>query len=80
MGADYYEPGKRPSSIPIGVGPNCDIEGAILDKNVRIGDGVIIKPFPRGTDIDAGSWVVQDGIVVIPKDVTLMPRTKIAPE
>ncbi len=81
LGGDYYDGATlRHDAIPMGVGANCHIEGAILDKNVRIGDGVIIKPFPRGTDIDAGSWVVQDGIVVIPKDVTLMPRTKIAPE
>ena len=32
--------------------PNCDIEGAILDKNVRLGEGVVIRPFPRGTEQD----------------------------
>ncbi len=81
MGADYYTtPGIRGSDVPIGIGPNCIIEGAILDKNVRIGEGVIIKPFPRGTEIDAGTWVVQDGIVVIPKDTTILPGTHIEPE
>jgi len=67
-------------NLPVGIGPNCNIEGAILDKNVRIGEGVVIKPFPRGTEIDAGTWVVQDGIVVIPKDTTILPNTHIEPE
>jgi glucose-1-phosphate adenylyltransferase len=82
MGADYYdEPGMPlPSGIPIGVGPNCQIEGAIIDKNVRIGEGVVIQPFPRGTEIDNGNWVVQDGIVVIPKSAILYPGTHITPD
>ncbi|MFH1183775.1 MAG: sugar phosphate nucleotidyltransferase [Chloroflexota bacterium] len=72
-GSDYYSP-------EIGIGPNCDIEGAILDKNARIGEGVVIRPFPRGMDYDGGSWVVRDGIVVLPKDVYIAPGTRIAPE
>ncbi len=80
MGADYYDnPAIKSTDVPMGIGANCIIEGAILDKNVRIGDGVIIKPFPRGTEMDAGTWVVQDGIVVIPKDTTILPNTRIAP-
>ncbi|MBI2757518.1 MAG: glucose-1-phosphate adenylyltransferase [Chloroflexi bacterium] len=80
MGADYYDPGKRPSSIPTGVGPNCDIEGAILDKNVRIGEGAVIRPFPRRTEIDSENWFVRDGVVVIPKNSEIAPGTRIAPE
>jgi len=82
MGADYYdEPGvPLPGGIPIGVGPDCQIEGAIIDKNVRIGEGVVIRPFPRGTEIDNGNWVVQDGIVVIPKSAILYPGTHITPD
>jgi len=80
MGADHYDtPMVNSTDIPIGIGANCVIEGAILDKNVRIGDGVVIKPFPRGTEMDAGTWVVQDGIVVIPKDTVILPNTRIAP-
>lgn len=80
MGADYYDsPSIRSTDVPLGIGSNCVIEGAILDKNVRIGEGVVIKPFPRGTEMDAGTWVVQDGIVVIPKDTTILPNTRIAP-
>ena len=73
MGSDYY-------SEEIGVGPNCDIEGAILDKNVRIGEGVVIRPFPRNPDIDQEKWYVRDGVVVLPKDVEILPGTRIAPD
>jgi glucose-1-phosphate adenylyltransferase len=45
-----------------------------------MGEGVIIKPFPRGAEIDNGSWVVADGIVVIPKSTTLYPGTFIGPD
>jgi len=82
MGADYYDDPQKPheSGIPLGIGPNCSIEGAILDKNVRIGEGVVIRPFPARTEIDAGNWVVQDGIVVVPKSTVLYPGTYIGPE
>jgi glucose-1-phosphate adenylyltransferase len=82
MGADYYDdPGEAiPANIPLGIGPDCDIEGTILDKNVRVGAGVVIKPFPPGTERDEGNWVVQDGIVVIPKSTVLHPGTYIGPE
>lgn len=82
MGADYYDPGDTApqGGVPLGIGPNSVIEGAILDKNVRIGEGVVIRPFPRGTSIENGNWVVQDGIVVIPKDTILYPGTYIGPE
>jgi glucose-1-phosphate adenylyltransferase len=80
MGADYYDnPSIHSTDVPLGIGANCVIEGAIIDKNARIGDGVVIKPFPRNTEMDAGTWVVQDGIVIIPKDTTILPNTRIAP-
>ncbi|RPI33481.1 MAG: glucose-1-phosphate adenylyltransferase [Chloroflexota bacterium] len=82
MGADYYETPGLParSPIPLGIGPNCQIEGAIIDKNARLGQGVIIRPFPRGAELDYDLWVVRDGIVVIPKSTTIPEGTVIAPE
>ena len=78
MGADYYQ-AKR-GSIPIGIGANCHIESAILDKNIQIGDGVMIKPFPRGKDLDGDRFYVRDGIVVVAKDTEIPAGTRIAPE
>ena len=82
MGADYYDKESLRASyggIPIGVGPHCRIEGAILDKNVRIGEGVEISAFPPGTEFDHEAYSVVDGIVVVPKRSVLMPGTKIGP-
>jgi glucose-1-phosphate adenylyltransferase len=59
-GRDYYSP-------DLGIGANCDIEGAILDKNATLGEGVVIRPFPRGTNADRDGWVIRDGIVVLPR-------------
>jgi glucose-1-phosphate adenylyltransferase len=78
MGADYYEP-KKHGEIPLGIGKNCHIESAILDKNVQIGDGVVIKPFPRDKDIDHELYFVRDGIVVIAKDTVIPAGTHIEP-
>ena len=80
MGSDYYDPGKRPSSVPTGIGPRCDIEGAIIDKNVRIGKGVVIRPFPRHVNFDGEKWCIRDGVVVIPKNEEIPPGTQIVPE
>ena len=77
MGADYYD---ESGNIPIGIGENCDIEGAIIDKNVRLGQDVTIKPFPRGTEIEREDYTVKDGIVVIPKRTVLPTGTFIGPE
>jgi len=78
MGADYYTPKKHPE-VAIGIGRNCYIESAIIDKNVQIGDGVIIKPFTNSQDIDHELYFVRDGIVVIAKDTVIPAGTCIEP-
>ena len=71
------------TDILMGIGKNCYIEGAIIDKNARIGDNVMIKPFPKGTNLDDPSpvkrYYVRDGIVVIPKNTLLVSGTVIEP-
>ena len=79
MGADSYI-AEDTGGIRVGIKKNCDIEGAILDKNVRLGKDVVIKPFPRGTNIDAENYIVRDGIVIIPKNTHIPAGTRITPE
>ncbi|HLO33784.1 MAG TPA: glucose-1-phosphate adenylyltransferase [Anaerolineales bacterium] len=79
MGADYYAMEKPRGNIPIGISRNCHIECAILDKNVRIGADVVIRPFPRDKDIDSDLYFVRDGIVVIAKDTEIPAGTRIEP-
>jgi glucose-1-phosphate adenylyltransferase len=79
IGADYYIP-KRHPEVPIGIGRNCQIESAILDKNVQIGEGVVIKSFASSQDLDHELYSVRDGIVVIAKDTLIPPGTCIEPK
>ncbi len=79
MGADYYQDEKQRGTLPIGIGRNCHIECAILDKNVRIGDDVVIRPFPPDKDIDSDLYFVRDGIVVVAKDTEIPSGTRIEP-
>ncbi len=83
MGADYYGFFRRDQEddedMMLGIRKNCDIDGAIIDKNSSIGADTIIKPFPRGTNIEEELFMVIDGIVVIPKGTRLPPGTVIAP-
>jgi glucose-1-phosphate adenylyltransferase len=74
MGSDYYESAEsiaknaaagRPR---IGVGKNTRIENAILDKNVRIGDNVVISPAGKPANVDNPLYYIRDGIVIIPKN------------
>jgi glucose-1-phosphate adenylyltransferase len=72
MGADYFELGPTDSSQPLmGIGRNCVIDRAIIDKNARIADGVVITPEGKPPDFDADNYFIRDGIVVIPKNAII---------
>ncbi len=77
MGADWY--GNQTNGAPLGIGCNCKIQGAIIDKNASIGDNVIIKPFPINHEVDHALYKVRDGVVVIPKNTTIPAGTIIQP-
>jgi glucose-1-phosphate adenylyltransferase len=72
MGADYFELGPTDSSQPaMGIGKNCVIDRAIIDKNARLGDGVVITPEGKSQNLDAGNYFIRDGIVVVPKNAVI---------
>jgi glucose-1-phosphate adenylyltransferase len=78
MGADYYESEVRNLSadVPsIGVGRDCVINGAIIDKNARIGNNVVVTPEGKSNDVDGEGYYIRDGIVVIPKNSVIQDRT-----
>ncbi|MCE9542351.1 MAG: glucose-1-phosphate adenylyltransferase [Verrucomicrobia bacterium] len=80
MGADFYESdtgGTPAGMIPIGIGRDCLIEDAIIDKNARIGDGVVITPHDKDANSEGPSYYIRDGIVVIPKNAVIPSGTKI---
>lgn len=78
MGNDFYElPGeiaqRRCNGCPpLGIGPGTFVEGAIIDKNCRIGCGARVVNSGRLENTDEDEFgMVRDGILVIPKDTTL---------
>lgn len=82
MGADYYETlaemelNRQMGRPHVGVGSHTVIEGAIIDKNARIGSDVVIRPNGRA-DTDGQFYYIRDGIVVIPKDAVVPNGTVI---
>lgn len=82
MGADYYESPEQLAENEtrgrphLGVGRNCRIRHSIIDKNARIGDGCVISPAGKedGSYLE-GRIVIRDGVLVVPKGVTLSPGT-----
>jgi glucose-1-phosphate adenylyltransferase len=80
MGADFYQ-GERPQSMfdapPLGIGRRCVIEGAIIDKNARIGDEVVIRAEGKPANVDGANYYIRDGVVVIPKGAVIPAGTSI---
>jgi glucose-1-phosphate adenylyltransferase len=73
MGADYFEEDRQAGGDvpPIGIGRNCVIDRAIIDKNARIADGVVITPEGKTPNFDAENYFIRDGIVVVPKNAVI---------
>ncbi len=82
MGADHFEheeaqAGKAPGVPPLGIGKDCYIKNAIIDKNVRIGDSIYISPDGKAEGEVNEYYVVRDGIIVIPKNTMIPSGTRL---
>ena len=85
LGSDFYggervlTPSERPGKDDpsLGIGKGCSIERAIIDKNARIGDGVIIRSRPEVRDFRSDNCWVREGITVIPKGAVIPPGTEL---
>jgi glucose-1-phosphate adenylyltransferase len=73
MGADYFEQDRHvdEKQPAIGIGRNCVIDRAIIDKNARIADGVVITPEGKPADFDGDNYFIRDGIVIVPKNAVI---------
>lgn len=81
MGADYYQPieeiyHSKPNPL-MGIGTNCHIREAIIDKNVCIGNHVHIQGHPSLPDTDTDTYCVRDGIIVVRKNAVIPDGTRI---
>ena len=79
MGADYYPGAVRGDSSrpPPGIGRNCRIERTIIDKNVHIGDNVVITPIGKPDHLDEKLFCIREGILLIPKNTVIPSGTRI---
>jgi glucose-1-phosphate adenylyltransferase len=77
LGSDYYEAlesierHEREGIPRVGIGEKCKIENAIIDKNARIGNNVVISPAGKPENQDHERYYIRDGIVIIPKNAVL---------
>ncbi|HMX41342.1 MAG TPA: glucose-1-phosphate adenylyltransferase, partial [Saprospiraceae bacterium] len=81
MGNDSYQTLQQialsEDEIPMGVGHYCHIEHAILDKDCRIGNNVVIKGGNHLADMDSDNFCIRDGIVVVKKGGVIPEGTRI---
>lgn len=85
MGADYHESPEDAAAArakglpPLGIGAGTIIEGAIVDKNCRIGARVVLrKPHGCPDELDRPPVYVRDGIIVVEKDGCLPDGYRLA--
>ncbi len=85
IGSDGYETAaeieanKRENRPNLNIGPGCRIERAILDKDSRIGENVIIRDHDGDADFDdpSGRFYIRDGIVCVPRAAIIPDGTQI---
>jgi len=83
MGADFYQTLEELQAdidrgFPrIGVGPDCLIRKAIIDKNARIGTGVQIVNEAEYQVFEGDGFSIRDGVVIIPKNGIIPDKTVI---
>ncbi len=78
MGADFYHDEEMIETKPdLGIGKECVIENAIIDKNVRIGNEVMIRNKKNLTEADGPNYHIRDGIVIIPRGALVPDGTQI---
>ncbi|MGH7823140.1 MAG: glucose-1-phosphate adenylyltransferase [Candidatus Binatia bacterium] len=76
LGADYYED-WAPGTIPIGVGRDCVIERAIIDKNARVGDRCVIRNLEGVVEAAGDGYVIREGVLIVAKNEVLPPGTRV---
>jgi glucose-1-phosphate adenylyltransferase len=84
MGNDYYETpemlaaGEYADLPPVGIGAGSVVDGAIVDKNCRIGPGSQIVNRDQIDDARAGDYCdIRDGILVVAKEAVLPGNWKV---
>jgi glucose-1-phosphate adenylyltransferase len=85
MGADYYQPYTERKSdcevkpVPLGIGANTTIRGAIIDKNAHIGCDVQIinKDRVQEAEREEQGFYIRSGVIVVVKNAVIADGTVI---
>jgi glucose-1-phosphate adenylyltransferase len=83
MGADNFESEREiranaENGIPnIGIGTNCVIRNAIIDKGARIGSNVVLDPANKPANYEGQGIFIRDGVLVVPKNAIVPSNTVI---
>ncbi len=83
MGADFVETTADlerniAQGIPnVGIGAHTRIDGAIIDKNARIGERVSITNREGVREADRDNYYIREGIVVVAKDAVIETGSQI---
>lgn len=79
MGANYFEDDDAAADgrVRLGIGHDCEIRGAILDRNVRIGDGVRLINKDEANQGEGEGYCIRDGIIVVHQGAEIPDGTEI---
>ena len=81
MGGDYFETpeeieeNKAKGIPPLGVGSNCTIKNAIIDKSARIGNNVSLSPEGKADETAGNGYYVRDGVITVLKGAIIPDGT-----
>jgi glucose-1-phosphate adenylyltransferase len=84
MGSDFFETdedreeNKKLYRPNIGIGKNCRIKNAIIDKNARIGDNVVLDPTNKPSRCEEGGVYVREGVLIVLKNAEIPSGTVFA--
>ncbi|GLR18772.1 glucose-1-phosphate adenylyltransferase [Portibacter lacus] len=81
FGNDYYQKlqdiSEESQQKLLGIGKDCVIDKAIIEKNVKIGNFVEIIGHESLEDSETDTHCIRDGIVVVKKGAVILDNTKI---
>ena len=67
LGADFYEEETDANDVMLGIGRDVVLDGVIVDKNARIGDGVRLVNEAGVDHADGDGYYIRNGIIIVPK-------------
>lgn len=85
IGADFYESDEQKAKViasggvPVGIGENCTISNAIIDKNARIGKNCVITNAAGVEELEdeENGVYIRSGIITILRNATIPDGTVI---